>query len=200
MSITVNVEGNQNVRVTQQLVDTAPPSQVEFAAEGTITMTPALLERFEGASLQPAEIELAVADSETVAVDLSGTASLRLETVDVGVETPDAGDLSPGTDAIGSSTNDDSETVDAKPGAIAFTVEGTIADVPAETLESLADASSKPTLATITFAVEEPTRSDGGSGADILLEIDLLGYGITVYRNGRIDIGTGDLADDLSLP
>ncbi|RKD95463.1 hypothetical protein [Halopiger aswanensis] len=200
MSITVNVDENQNIRVTEQLVGTAPPSQVEFAAEGTITMTSELLERFEGTSLQPAEIELAVADAETVAVDLSETASLRLETVDVGIETPDTGDLSPGMDTLQSSTDDDSETSDTEPGAIAFTVEGAITDVPAETLESLTDASSEPTLATITFAVEEPTRSDGGSGTDVLLEIDLLGYGITVYRDGRIDIGTGDLRDDLGLP
>ncbi|AEH38456.1 hypothetical protein [Halopiger xanaduensis] len=199
MSITVNVEGNQNIRVAEQLVGTAPSNQVEFAAEGTITVTPALLERFEGASLQPAELELAVADSETVVVDLSGAASLYLETVDVGVETPGTGDLSPGTDAIGSSTNGGTETSDTQPGAIAFTVEGTIADVPPATLESLADASSGPTIATVTFAVEEPTRSDGGSEADVLLEIDLLGYGLAVYRDGRIDVGRGGLADDVGL-
>lgn len=196
MSITVDLEENQRINVTTQIIETVPPAHVEFAAEGVITMTKDVLGAFAGSSLKPAALEVAVDSSRTVTIDLSNEASLRLDAVDVGVETPDTDDL-PGMDSRGSATDASSDASPTRPGAIAFAVEGVITDVPAETLESLVDGALE--LAAITFAVDTPIRSDGGSGADVVFELTLLGYGIAIYRDGTIDIGTSDGATGIGL-
>lgn len=188
MSSTIHLEENRSVRLTEQIIEAEPPARVAFAAEGVITITEAVLGEFAGTSLKPIEITLSVDGSETVAIDLSGAASLRLDTVDVGVETPDVDDLSPGMGSNPSST-DGSGSSDAHPGAIAFTVEGVIRDAPAAAFDVIADGS--PRLESITFATDDVLRSDGGSGTDVVLEIGLLGYGVVVRRNGTIEISTG---------
>lgn len=199
MGISVNIEENDSVRVTDQLIDTEPPDSVTFAAEGMLTMAESLLEKFEGASLKPVEIEMTVDELGSVEIDLED-AELRLETVDIGIETPNTDDLSLGVNSIPSASGDtdpgDDESGDPGPGAIAFTVEGVIRDVARETLEELADGS--PELASVTFAVEEPIRSDGGSG-NAVFEFDLLGFEIAVYRDGTIEIGARG-ATDVGLP
>lgn len=196
MSITVHLEENQSVHVTDQIIETEPPARVAFAAEGVITMTEDVLGEFASSSLKPVEIELSVDETETVEIDLSAEASLRLDTVDVGVETPDTSDLSPGMDTVPSASSDRSS--DTRPGAIAFTVEGAIRDAPEKVRDALTDGT--PRLAAITLAVDDSLRSDGGSGTDVVLEVTLLGYGITVYRNGTVDVGTGGAVTDVGFP
>lgn len=198
MGFTVNITENQSIQVTEQLVDTKPPDRVAFAVEGVISMTEELLGEFSGSSLKPIEIDVSVAESRTVEIDLSDQASLRLDTVDIGVETPGTDDLSPGMETVNSSADDGDSSSDTRPGAIAFTVEGAINDVPDGEFESITGAS--PELETITFAVGESVRGDGGSGADVVVEIALLGYGVTVHRNGTIDIGMDGGTIDVGLP
>lgn len=183
MSITVEIDENQSVTVTEEVVETEASNRIAFAVEGTITTTSELLDEFEGSALRPVRIGVAVDDSDTVAVDLTGDAFLRLDSVDVGVETPDAGDLSPGMGAAGSSGDDDSKTPSV--GAVAFTVEGEIGDVPAETIDRLTDES--PAVTSITFDVGDPVRSDGG-GEDVLFELGLFGYGVTILHDGTIEV------------
>lgn len=192
MRVTTHLDENESVRLSDEVVETRPPDRLAFAVEGTITMTEDLLGSFAGATLNPVRIDVSGNGSQAVAIDLAGESSLRLETVDVGVETPDAGDLSPGL-----SSEDDSEERSTRPGAIAFTVEGAILDVPAETFESLSDGPR--TVETLTFAVEDPVRSDGGAD-DVLLDFTLLGYGVVVYRNGVVEVGTGGTLTDVGLP
>ncbi|RDI70219.1 hypothetical protein [Halopelagius longus] len=197
MSVTVHLDENESVRLTDEVVETRPPDRIAFAVEGTITMTEDLLGSFAGATLNPVRIDVSGDGSPAVAIDLAAESSLRLETVDVGVETPDADDLSPGLDSLSPGGDDDSETTGSRPGAIAFTVEGAILDVPAETFESLPGAPR--TVETLTFAVEGPVRTDGGRD-DVLLDFTLLGYGVVVYRNGVVEIGTGGTLTDVGLP
>lgn len=195
MSVTVHLDENESVRLTDEVVDVRPPDRIAFAVRGTLTMTEELLGSFAGATLNPVRLDISTGGGRRVDVDLAERSELRLETVDVGVETPDTGDLSPGMDALGSS---DDEEADARPGAIAFTVEGAVLDVPAETLESLSEGS--PTLSALTFAVESPVRSDGGAPDDPIFQFSLLGYGIVVRRNGVIEIGESDGLLDVNLP
>lgn len=187
MSLTVHVDENPSIRLTGQVVETHPPDRVEFAAEGVIRMTETLLSEFEGRSLVPVGVVFEVDDSRTVETDLAGEASLRIETVDVGVETPDADDLSPGMETVSSATDDEPA------GSIAFTVEGVISSVPPETLDRIAGGAS--TLKSVTFAVEDAVRSDGGSGGDVVFEFGVLGRRVVVHRNGTVDVGRtgGDL-------
>ena len=198
MSHTVELAGNESVRLTDQSIACVPPDQVDVAVTGVLSVTEGLLDDFEGSSLRPIELELLVEEARTVEIDLSTRASLELDSIEVGVATPDTDDVSAGIESISSATDDTSPASDSQPGAIAFTVEGTIRDVPDETCELLADAS--PRLKAITFAVEDTTRSDGGADTDVLLDITLLGYGLTVHRNGTIDIATGGGSTGLDLP
>ena len=188
MSLTVELAENESVRLTDQRISNAPPAHVDVAVTGVLSMTEGLLDDFEGSSLKPVEIELSIEDLRLVEIDLSEQASLELESIEVGVATPDTDDVSPGADPISSSTDGVSPAGDSQPGAIAFTVEGTIRDVPDETCDLLADAS--PRLKAITFAVEDSIRSDGGADTDVVLDIGLLGYRLVIHRNGTVDIGT----------
>lgn len=202
MSVTVNVEENRSVQVTDLLVETESPDRVDFTVEGVLSITEELLSEFEGSSLKPVDIEVSIDGSRTVEIDLSEGASLRLESVDIGVELPRPNDIPSGTNAVPPSADGGATSDDGRPGAIAFTLEGTISGVQDEVFESLASASPGPGpgLESITFAVEDPIRSDGGPGTDVVFEISLLGYGITIRRNGAIEIGTGGSAADIGLP
>lgn len=187
MGVTVNLDENRSIRVTEDAVETQPPDTITFVATGTVAMTEALLVTFEGTTLNPTRVSISVDDSRTVDVDLSNGASLRLDTVDVGVETPDSDDLAPDADSIASAADDGPDLADSTPGAIAFTVEGVIRSVSEETLASI--SSGFPALEALTFAVEDSVVSDGGSDDDVIFEFTVLGFGITVRRSGTIDVG-----------
>ena len=198
MSITIDIEENPDVRVSEEVIDANPPDRIRFTAEGMISITEPLLGEFAGASLRPVRVDVSLDDARTVETDLEERASLRLDTVDVGVETPDSDDISRGMSSLSPSTDEATESTDPSPGVIAFTVEGTIEDVPAASFEPIADGS--PTLKSITFAVGKSPRTDGGSDDDAVFEFTLLGYGIVVRRDGTIEIGTGIGIPDVELP
>lgn len=203
MSVTVGVDEDRRVRVTDDVVEIRPPDRIAFAIEGTVRITEELLGQFEGATLEPVRVEIASGD-RTVEIDLGEEAALRLENVDVGVETPgsdvvpsDGEAIEPlangasvdGASADSASADDGAESDETRPGAIAFTVDGAIVDVPEKNVDAISRGS--PSLESLTFAVEDPVRSDGGaeSGDDVVFECSLLGYGIVVRRNGTIVVG-----------
>lgn len=197
MSLTVRLDENESVRVADEVIETHPPDTVEFVAEGVLTMTAEILERFEGNTLDPEQLTLSVDASRDVPVDFTKEPSLRLEEVDVGVETPDTDDVSSEIDSL-SSTTDAAQSFGSKTGAIAFTIEGVLLDVPEETFEQLSEGEL--TLKSISFAREDVVKSDGGSNDTVLLEFSLLGYGIVIYRDGCIEIGTGGDITNTRLP
>ena len=196
MSHTVHLAENPSVALTEEAVDPRPPDRIGFAAEGVIRMSEGLLGRFEGRSLDPVGVAFSLGSSQTVEVDLDEEASLRLESIDVGVETPDAGDVASGVERVRPSS-DGGRPSEGPTGAIAFTVEGTIDDVPEPTVAALADES--PELAAVTFGVEESARADGGSPTDVLLEVGLFGYGVVVRRDGTIEIRAPGSTPDVDL-
>lgn len=196
MSLTVRLVDNQGIRISDQIIEPRPPDRVELAVEGVLTITENVLSQFEGTTLKPKQVVVSGDESGAVTVDLE-EASLRLETMDVGVETPDADDISPGMDSFPTSP-DDAESLDTRPGAIAFTLEGAILETPKKTLEMIPDESV--TLDSITFATEETMRSDGGSDERVLLEVTLVGYTVVIYRNGSIEVGTLGGGSDINLP
>lgn len=192
MSITVDIADDQRIRVAGDAVETCPPDEVAFGIEGVLSMTEQLVGQFEGATLRPSRMTLSV-DDRPVEIDLTDEASLRLSSVDVGIETPDSEDISESVETLKSSVTDPSALTDANPAALAFTVEGSVVDVPEATLEIL--DSGDVTLESLSFAVDEGVRTDGGSTDDVVFEVTLLGYGITVRRDGTIVVGVrNDLA------
>lgn len=194
MSTTVYVDEDPSVSVTESIVDPDPPDSVGFIIEGVVRPSRALLSKFEGSSLTPARVDVAVDDGRTVAVDLDEEATLRLESIDVGVETTAVAE---GVDAIDSALGDGDGSSDEPSGAIAFTVEGTIRDLPAETLAALECES--PTLESVTFSVAETVETDGGSPLDVLLDVNLFGYGVVVRRDGTIEVRRGGGSSGLGL-
>lgn len=192
MSITVQVADTEDIRLTENTVETHPPDRLEFSVRGQLTVTEALLVQFEGATLNPVRVTVSD-DGEPAEIELTEPPSLRLETADIGVATPESDDIADGLDALRPSTDGGPEPIDARPDVITFTVDGTIRGVPVETLETTADDS--PAIESVTFAVEESVMSDGGSGSDVIFELTLLGYGIVVRRDGTIVVGShGGLA------
>ncbi|MCU4972439.1 hypothetical protein OB955_06770 [Halobacteria archaeon AArc-m2/3/4] len=190
MSVTVSIVGNDDIRVSTDTVEPHPPDAISFTVEGTVTITEALLGQFEGTTLEPVAVDLAVDDSEFVTVDLRDDGRLRLETIDVGIEPPDAGELVPDGDTVRSPIESAAGLSDPEPGVIAFTVEGVIEGISPATIDDLTRSDRQPTLESITFAVEDSIRSDGGRENDIVAEFTLLGCGIVVRRNGTVTIGT----------
>ncbi|RQG94590.1 hypothetical protein [Natrarchaeobius chitinivorans] len=187
MSVTVEIAEGQSIRVVEDRIETQPPDRLAFEIEGVLSMTDQLLAQFEGTTLKPSQIEISTGDAESVEIDLTEEPSLRLTAMDVGVQTPDSDDLSEGIDTLRSTMGDPTEIVDAKPAALAFTVEGSILDVSEETFDTLTEGDVS--IETLSFAVEDAKMSDGGSADDVMLEIGLLGYGITVRRDGTVTIG-----------
>lgn len=188
MNVTVQVDENEAIRVTEEIIETQPPDTITFAASGTATMTEEVLGTYEGTSLSPTRVAISVDGSRSVDVELSKEASLRLETVDVGVETPNADDLMPNSDSFSAVTDDSPDLGHSAPGAIAFTVEGIIRGVPEGTIDSISGRASE--IEAVTFAVEPSARSDGGLGDDVVVEFTLLGFGISIRRDGTIDVET----------
>lgn len=241
MPVTVELDEADAVRLTEQVLEPDPPDEVRFRVEGVLRPTEALLDAFAGQSLRPARIGVEIDEAPSVEVNLD-EATLRLETVDVGIERPDvedppevedlpdAGDIPgtddvadaverpstdyftdtvgrpatddvPGTDAIGSSSAEGSGSGEARPGALAFTVEGTIRDVPDETLQPMTEGA--PTVSSITFEVENTARSDGGpgdGGRDVVFEFRLVGFHVSIRRDGTIEIGVRSDEQGVSLP
>lgn len=191
MSITVDLESCSAVSLSDQRFDPDPDGKVSFAAEGVVTVTGELLGRLEGSSLEPVAVDLTVEDATTVHVDLDEETPLRFETVDVGVERPGSDDLpSPSgvTDLseatpVGSSGTDDADVPPDAPGAVAFTVECSIGDVPSETLESLAAGSAS--LSSVTFAAD-----------DVVYELGVFGYAVVIRRNGVLEVRREGSATD----
>lgn len=196
MSHTVNLAEDPSVDLTEETVDPRPPDRIGFAAEGVIRMSEGLLQRFEGQSLDPVGVEFSLGPSRAVEVDLDEEASLRLESIDVGVGGLDADDLASGVERVRPS-GDGGRPTEGPTGAIAFTVEGTIHDVPETTVAAIADES--PGLASVTFGVEESARADGGSPSDVLLEVGLFGYGVVVRRDGTIEVSSRGAASGVDL-
>ncbi|AGB31328.1 hypothetical protein C488_00829 [Natrinema pellirubrum DSM 15624] len=197
MSVTVRLADAESIRLTANAVETVPPDRLEFTLRGRLTMTEALLAQFEGATLNPVRIAVS-ADGDPVEIDLTASAALRLEDVDVGVATPDPDDITDGVDALRPSANDDPDGADVRPDVLAFTVEGAIRDVPPATLAAIVD--DAPGIESATFAVEEPLRSDGGEANDVVFELTLFGYGIVVRRDGTIVVGSSEGLTGIDLP
>lgn len=205
MSHTVHIAENPSVTVTEEAVDAHPPDRIAFEAEGVLKMSEALLGQFEGTSMNPVGVGISVAPSRTVDVDLAEEATLRLESVDVGVSTPDADDVKRGVEAVGSTVRDRRGVptdgghgpADGPAGAIAFTVEGTIRDLAEEQVAAIADGA--PALESVTFSVEGAARPDGGSPGDVLLEVGLFGYGVVVRRDGTVEISSRGVAPGVDL-
>lgn len=199
MSTTVHIPENPSVTLTEEFVDPRPPDRLGFLTEGVIRPTRGLLADFEGSSMRPVRVDVAVDGSRTVTVDLEEEASLRLESIDIGVETADLPgvDDADGAGAMDSVLTDGDDRSAASAGAIAFTVEGTIRDLPRETLEDLEGDSLE--LESVTFSVSETVETDGGSPLDVLLEVSLFDYGVVVRRNGTIEVRAGGGPRELDL-
>ncbi|MGQ3413544.1 hypothetical protein ACT4ML_14915 [Natrinema sp. LN54] len=197
MSNTVRFDDAESVRLSNVTVETRPPDGLEFRVEGTLRATETLLGEFAGTTLNPVRVTVPDGDADSVAIDLTGPATLRLETVDVGVATPDGDDIAAGLDALRSSADEDREPIEPPPDVLSFTVEGEIRDVPSETFAALPAAVSS--LESITFAVEDSVRSDGGRADDVVLECTLLGYGIVVRRDGSIVVGSAERPGNIDL-
>lgn len=197
MSLTVDLTGNENVTLTDGTVERRPPDRLEVSVDGRLSVTDALLAQFEGATLDPVAVTVSSDDADQVEIDLTGPAALRLQNVDVGVATPDAGEIPGPTDALRSSADGGPDGVDPPPDVLAFTIDGTISDVPPATLEAI--GGDDPRLESLTFAVEDSVRSDGGSGNDVVFEFTLLGYGVVVRRDGMIVVGSGEGGASIDL-
>ena len=186
MSIAVDLVDDPNVRIESAEVEPRAPDTVAFAVDGSISVGEALLGEFAGRTMEPESVAFAV-EGDDLVVDLRDGAALRLETLDVGVEIPDAGD------ALSSAVDVPAGEADAPLGAVSFTVEGVIEDLDEGTAERLAGA-PRAEPASITFSVHESLESDGGrGGSDRLAEFTLLDYGIVVRRDGLVTI-SGPLA------
>lgn len=198
MSNTVRFDDAESIRLSDVIVETRPPDRIEFSVEGNLSVTEAVLGEFAGTTMNPSRVTVSGGDADAVALDLTGPATLRLETVDVGVATPDREDLADGVDALRSSADGGPDSVDPRPDVLSFTVDGEIRDVPSETFAALPAAGLS--LESITFAVEESVRSDGGRGDDVVFECTLLGYGIIVRRDGSIVVGKAGSLASIDLP
>lgn len=194
MSVTVQVADTEDVRLTENTVETQPPDRLEFSMRGRLTITEALLAQFEGMTLNPVRVTVSVEDADPVEIELQESASLRLENVDIGIATPDSADIADSLDALRPSTDGGPDPVDGQPDVLAFTVEGAIRDVPIATLDEIATGS--PEIQSVTLAVETSVRSDGGArdegGArdDVIFDLTLFGYGIIIRRDGTIVVGS----------
>lgn len=186
MSHTVQIDENDSVRITDADIEACPPDRLAFEVEGTLTLTETLLATFEGATLNPTQVTVTVDESRSIAVDLTDEASLRLESLDVGVAPPDVDDLVPNSDTLSAIADGDTATEVPEPEVLAFTVEGVIRDVPSEVVGAV--AAGDPALESLTFAIDT-ARTDGGAESEVVLELALFGYGIVVRRNGLITIG-----------
>lgn len=198
MTLTVQIDDNESIQLTATAVETRPPDRVAVTAQGSLSVTGGLLEQFAGAQLNPIRVAVSSEGSDPVEIDLTEQTSLRLENVDIGVATPDGDDISNGLDAVTPSADSRPEPVDSPPDVVAFAVEGVISDVPAGTLEAIEDEA--PRLESLTFAVEDSVKSDGGPGRDVVFELTLLGYGIVVHRDGTIVIGSSGPLASIELP
>ncbi|MDS0474985.1 hypothetical protein [Natrinema sp. 1APR25-10V2] len=198
MSLTVDFSENENVTLTDSTIEVESSDRLDISVEGRLAMSEALLAQFEGATLGPVAVTVSSDDSGAATIDLTGPATLRLETVDVGAATVDRDEIPTGVDELRSSTDGGPGAVDSPPDVLAFTVEGTIREIPEPTFEET--EGDPPQLESLTFAVDETVRSDGGSGDDVVVELTLFGYGIVVRRDGSIVVGSADGLDSIDLP
>lgn len=178
MNVDVDLADDTNVRLSDAEVTARPPDSIAFEVRGSLSVGSALLGQFVNRTLKPSWVTFSV-DDGTESVDLSGDASLRLESIDVGVETADADDV------VSNPTDVASDAVTDAMGSVSFTVTGVIENVAEGTTESLSTGTPEP--ASITFSVDESLATDGGR-RDLVAEFGLLGYGIVVRRDGTVSI------------
>lgn len=198
MSLTVQFDETETIRLTDNTVEARPPDRVEFSIRGSLTASETLLAEFEGATLDPVSVTVSTDNGdESVTLDLTGPASLRLENVDVGVASPDADSIPDDLDALLRSAAG-FDAGDSRPDVLAFTVEGSIRGVSTATLDSLATENAE--IEGVTFAVDDAVKTDGGSEPEILLELALFGYGIVVRRDGAIVVGSNGKLASIDLP
>lgn len=191
MVLRIDVQGENEVRITDAAVTVDEEETVAFAVEGVLRVGGGTLEPFVDARLTPVEVAFAAGD-ERVAIDVASDAALRLEAVDVGVELPD--DAASG--AVDAATDPGSAA--AKPtelagdvGRISFTVEGVLEDVPADAAERLADADAEPS--SVAFSVDDATATDGGDAEAPAATIELLAVRIAVLVDGTIVVTALDV-------
>ncbi|WP_235920697.1 hypothetical protein [Natronorubrum halalkaliphilum] len=157
MSVTLQLTDTDSIHLTDERIERRSPGHIEFAVAGTLSLTEAVLAAFEGATLNPAQATIAIDEGRTVDIDLTDEASLRLETIDVGIASPDPDDLVPESDPISAVADDDPASAAPSPDVLAFTVEGVIRGVSTEAIEAV--AAGDPEFASLTFTVDdlEPT-------------------------------------------
>ena len=189
MNVTVRIAEEPAVSVTAESFECRPPDRVDFSVDGQLRVSEGRLGAFAGRSLRPARLALSVDGGDSIEVDLDDAAALELETVDVGVATPDTDDLPIGEDRVPDPSGAIGSSGDTEVGAIAFTVAGTIVGIPEDVTERLSGGT--PAFESITFALKEGVRSDGGAD-DVLLSVTLFGFAVVVRRDGTIEIGTAD--------
>ena len=198
MSLTIELVGDSRVRLDDVEVTARSEADLAFRVEGTLRLTQALLSEFAGRRLTPDTVAFSVDDAEVVEVALEDGTSLRLETVDVGVETPDGeldGDVvTADTDAVSpdpadarSLASDVAKSLASTPSALAFTVEGVVENVAADDFEALSADEVVP--ASVTFSVDETPETDGGAPDDALFELHVFGFEIAIWENGTILLG-----------
>lgn len=159
-------------------------AEVAFRVEGTLRLTEALLSQFAGRQLTPDTVAFSVDDAQIVEVALGDETSLRLKTVDVGVETPDEDATLTDAEDARSLASDAQESSDSAPSALAFTVAGVVENVAAEDLAALSADEVVP--ASITFSVDETPQTDGGAPDDGLFQLRVLGYEIAIWKDGTV--------------
>ena len=184
MSLTVHVGESRAIEVTERTVEAPSGEVIEFAVDGVLRVSESILGQYAGRSLRPQRIDVSVDGGTTVEVDLAGDAILDLATVDVGVETPGVEEVASG--------------LDQPPGRVSFALEGTISGLPTMAVETIVTGS--PRIESVTFAVDDPVRGDGGAPGDPLLEVVLLGFTVVVRRNGAIEVSRGTGREDVGLP
>lgn len=187
MSVTIGLVADSRVRLDDVEVTTRSEAAVAFRVEGTLRLTETLLSQFAGQQLKPDAVAFSVDDAQIVEVALDDETSLRLETVDVGVGTPDQDAVPTDAEDARSLASDARESPDSTPNALAFTVAGVVENVAAEDLTALSADEVVP--ASITLSVDETPETDGGSPDDGLFQLRVLGYEIAIWEDGTVVVG-----------
>ncbi|WP_247730695.1 hypothetical protein [Halovivax limisalsi] len=186
MSLTIRFDEHETARLTDERIETVSRDRIEFVAEGNLTVTESKMAAVAGRTLRPTTVTLTVEDERPVPIDLTGPATLRLEDADVGIEPAGTDAVPSEATALESTTDDGPNGADPTYGVLSFTVDGAVQGVPEETVDRL--AGSNATLRSITFTLDDETRSNGGTN-DTVLAVTLLGFGVLVQRNGVVRVG-----------
>ena len=195
VSVTIELLADSRIRSDDAEVTTRSDAAVAFEVEGTLRLTEALLSQFAGRQLAPTAVAFSVDDAQIVEVALDDETNLRLETVDVGVGTPDEDAIPTDAEDARSLASDARESSDPAPSALAFTVAGVVENVPEEDLAALSADEVVP--ASVTFSVDETPETDGGAPDDGPFRLRLLGCEIAIREDGTIVVGRRDDSAEL---